>query len=44
MARIAREEKAREPGTVFYVGTYSIGKERCDCVCVCACMMLLGQR
>jgi hypothetical protein len=28
MGRIAKSELAREPNTTFYVGTYSIGKER----------------
>lgn len=29
MARIAQREKEADPRTVFYVGCYSIGKERC---------------
>ena len=34
MGRIAQKEKARDPSAVFYVGCYSIGKERCVCACV----------
>lgn len=29
MGRIAQREKQRDPSAVFYVGCYSIGKERC---------------